>query len=252
MPLFTLNHLSANSSPKIALKRPFSRTVIGYTLLIVSVVISIGTLAFEKERSQFKVFQVVSPIIQGSRITASNSKIVTISVSNKSLASQFLTTQNGSPAYARVPLSPGVIVEMGDLAAHRISSNGGIDMALALKSSQAPLAQLSTGDYIDLIATIGSGSSAISRVVAHAARVIEVSEPTSSFSQTNQNGSILVSLTNPIEPVAIAQAETAGQLVAIKISGPNSPSFENSFSASLPGSASTPHPKSIGTTQTVN
>lgn len=232
MPLSTLSHPSVASPRKVALKRPFSRTIIGYTLLTLSILISIASVVLEKERSQFRVVQTITPVMQGSKITTANTRMITISSSNK-FAKQFLTSRNSARMYARVPLSPGQIVEIGDLTAHPIASDGQIEMTVAMKSTQAPLSQLSTGDYVDLIATIGTGSSAISRVVAHAARIIEVSEPNSTIGATGQNGSILLSLADPIEPVAIAQAETVGQLVAVKISGPNSPTFQGSFSASV-------------------
>lgn len=128
------------------------------------------------------------------------------------------------------PLNRGQIIERSDLKKAGPSSPTD-EMIVALPESKAPINQLMPGDYLELIATTGSGANATSRVVASSARVIGVFKTGSTFSQSGQQGAnILLSVDNPVEAMAISQAETAESIVGIKVSGPSSPAFQGVFS----------------------
>ncbi len=136
---------------------------------------------------------------------------------------------------AREPLAAGQVIELNDLSNVSMADKSLIEMAVPMSSDKAPIGAISAGDYVELIATVGSGVSATSRVVASAVRVIEVSRPAAAFGQLSQTTSqLLVSLSDPIEPIAIAQAETAGSLVAVKLGAASTPTFQGIFSLETP------------------
>jgi len=158
-----------------------------------------------------------------------------ISASSRNLSSQFATASDLTSMVAKEPLAAGQVIELSDLSDISAAENSLIEMAVPMSSDKAPIGTISPGDYVELIATVGSGVSATSRVVAGAVKVIAVSRPAAAFGQLSQNSSeLLVSLSDPIEPIAIAQAETAGSLVAVKLGTPSTPTFQGVFSLDTP------------------
>lgn len=131
----------------------------------------------------------------------------------------------------RLPLTSGHLIELSDMTSPSQAADTSDEMIVPLASSKAPIDQMLPGDYLELIATVGTGSSATSRVVANAAKVMGIFKATSTFGQIGQNGAnVLLSIGDPVEAIAIAQAETAGSLVGIKVNGPGAATFQGTFS----------------------
>ncbi len=191
-------------------------------------------------RPQITVFQTNAPIAPGVKILSNQVKPVQISASSRKLTSQFATASDLTSMVAKEPLAAGQVIELNDLSDVSAGDKSLIEMAVPMSSDKAPIGTISPGDYVELIATVGSGVSATSRVVAGAVKVIAVSRPAAAFGQLSQNTSeLLVSLSDPIEPIAIAQAETAGSLVAVKLGTPSTPTFQGIFSLDTPSGQST-------------
>lgn len=198
-------------------------------------------------RPQITVFQTNAAIASGEKILPNQINPVKISGPTRKLSSQFATAVDLNNKVAREPLAAGQVIERNDLSNAAKGSDSEIEMAVPMSSDKAPIAAISPGDYVELIATVGSGASATSRVVASAVRVIAVSKPGSAFGQISQNATdLLLSLSDPIEPIAIAQAETAGSVVAVKVGGPSLPTFQGVFSLAAPLGQSSGQPANQG------
>ncbi|NNN19584.1 MAG: hypothetical protein HKL84_06995 [Acidimicrobiaceae bacterium] len=219
-------------------KKRIVRTTIGYLLLAVSIATSLMTLAVSLRHSQITVFQVSTPVASGEKISLNQIHQIKISSSNRQISSQFATAGDLAQMVTNQPLVNGQLIEVSDLSDAARSNDQGMEMNVPLASSKAPLDQIYPGDYIELISTIGSGSSATSRVVAAAAKVLGVFKSGSAFGQMGQNGAnVLLTLNNPVEAIAIAQAETAGSLVAVRVAGSAVPAFQGTFSLGNPTAA---------------
>lgn len=220
-----------------AYRKRHLRTAAGYSLLALSVITSFATLAVSLGRPRITAFQTAAPIAGGARISHTQIRQVEISSSDRAISSQFANQADVAQMVTKRPLAAGELIEMSDLVNPGASTGSADEMTVPLAESKAPIDQIVPGDYVQLIATIGSGSSATSRVVASALKVIAVTRTGSTFGQAGQSGAdLLLSIGDPTEAVAIAQAETAGSLVGVKVSGANAAVFQGVFSlGSQPG-----------------
>ncbi len=193
-------------------------------------------------RPQISALQLSNPIAGGMPISSSDIRLVHLTTSDKAISTQFASRADIAGMVSKMPLAAGQLIELSDLANPTNSIATDEEMSVPLDSSRTPISQISPGDYIELIATIGSGSSAASRVVAAAVKVIGIIHTNSSIvGQGGQNGAdLLLSIGNPVEAIAIAQAETAGSLVGVKVRGPATQSFQGVFSLSNPSAFQSP------------
>ncbi len=204
---------------------------IGYTLLGVSIITSLTTLAVSLKRPQIAVLEMSVPIAAGEHVSPTQVHQIEISSSNRGVSPQFATEADLAQMVTRLPLASGHLIELSDMTSPTKAAETSDEMVVPLASSKAPIDQVLPGDYLELIATVGTGSSATSRVVASAAKVIGVFKATSSFGQIGQNGAnVLLSISDPVEAIAIAQAESAASLVGIKVHGPGATTFQGTFS----------------------
>ena len=67
--------------------------------------------------------------------------------------------------------------------------------------------------------------------MANAIKVLKTTGASaSSLAASQGSANVLVELTNPVEQLAIAQAETTGNITAIVVPGPGMPSFAGVYS----------------------
>lgn len=207
------------------------RTTIGYVLFAISAFTSVGGVLSNYQQSHITALELLSPIPAGQRIPLSNTRRVELSTAAKGISNRFASAQDLSHLVAKRGLLANDLIEVNDLTNSDTPSSTATEMAVPLNPTKAPIDEISPGNYVELIATFGSGSTATSRVIAKAVKVIKVSKTSTDIGQLGTSTSyLLISPTNPIEPVAIAQAETAGTITAIKVEGPNTPSFQGIFS----------------------
>lgn len=233
--LSLLTHGAKSKLPQGNHRKRLVRIVMGYTLLAVSIVTSLTTLAVSLKRPQISVLQVSAPIAAGEHVSATKVRQIAISSSINGVSPQFATKTDLAEMVTRLPLATGHLIELSDMTSPSQATDSSDEMVIPLASSKAPIDQMLPGDFLELIATVGTGSSATSRVVANAVKVIGISKATSAFGQIGQNGAnVLLSISDPVEAIAIAQAETAGSLVGIKVNGPGAATFQGIFSLGDP------------------
>ena len=217
--------------PSGAYRKRHLKTAAGYSLLALSIITSLSTVVVSLGRPRITAFQTAAPVAGGTHISHSQIRLVTLITSDRGLSSQFASQADLAQMVTKQPLAAGKLIEVSDLANPGTDTGSADEMTVPLDESKAPIDQILPGDYVQLIATIGTGSSATSRVVAGAVRVIAVTKTGSAFGQAGQSGAdLLLSVGNPTEVVAIAQAETAGSLVGVKVSGTSTAVFQGVFS----------------------
>lgn len=206
----------------------------GYALLALSLIMSVSALVSSARHTQIAALIIKSPVAADQQILPIQVKAIKISATSRTFAKQLATSRDLSRMKTKVALNPGHLIELSDLAAGSTSAHG-YQMALGLSASQAPLNTIVFGSHLELVSTVGTGSSATSQVVASAAKVIGVyRSPNSASTLSQQSEVVLLSLTNPLEPIAIAQAEVSGSIVAVLVAGPHHQSLPGTFSFSRP------------------
>ena len=214
--------------------RTNSKAAIGYFLLSISIIASVSTFIDSEFKNSVDAYEVTTNINSNQLIRSHQVKLVKISTSDAKLASEFATMTEISHKLTRNSLSKGQLVQISDLGNIAPISKPEAEMTLALKPSQAPLSQLSPGTYLRIISTTGSGQSAASRVVANAVEVLKINDsPAGSLASSQGSAYVLVELRNPVEQLAIAQAENTGNITAVVVSGPNTPSFNGVYSLDI-------------------
>lgn len=222
------SHLNPADKPK---NPSNSKAVIGYFLLSISIIASISTFINSEFKNRIDAYKVKTDVNSNQLIAPSQIKLVKISTSDTHLAGEFATEAEITHKMTRHFLIKGQLIQISDLGNRGAPSKPEAEMTLALKPDQAPLNQLLPGTYIRIISTTGNGQSAASRVVANAIKVLKTTGASaSSLAASQGSANVLVELTNPVEQLAIAQAETTGNITAIVVPGPGTPSFAGVYS----------------------
>lgn len=206
-------------------------------MLGISIMASVTTLIETNHKPGFNAILVKTPIEMGQIIKPSDISTVKVNASNDSFYKQLANIGSLDHMVAKQSLVPGQIVQLSNLTNSVVNATG-FQMAIALSSNQAPLKEIFIGDRIELIETVGTGSSTTSKVVATGVKVIGTIKPSGGIQGNGQNKEVLLlDLTNPLTPIAIAQSESAGALVAVKIDGNNNPVPLGTFSFSQLGTS---------------
>jgi SAF domain len=108
----------------------------------------------------------------------------------------------------------GQLIDVGDVAAaDEIASRPGWELALGLETQRVAA---ETGDVVDIVASIGSGESATSEVVASGVRVQRVSRPDTFDGSTTE---VVLGLDSLDQVLAVSRAEAAGVLFLVRANG---------------------------------
>lgn len=214
--------------------RSNSKAAIGYLLLSISIVASVGSFIDSEFKNRVDAYMVMANINSHQLITPSQVKLVKITTSDTHLAGEFATASEITHKVTRHFLSKGQLVQISDLDNGIPTSKPEAEMTLTLKPDQAPLSQLLPGTFIRIICTTGNGQSAASRVVANAIKVVKITETsTNSLGASQGSANVLVELTNPVEQLAIAQAETTGNITVVVVPSPATPGFDGVYSLDI-------------------
>lgn len=238
--LIKVKNIPSNAAP-IASKPRSHREKLGYGLLLISILASGATFISSQFRPKFYAFQLTAPVGSNTSITPSEVRRIQLSSSNKAVDTQFASLSQITHLLTLHRIPKGQLIELSDLAKNSGRSIPKMEMTIPLNPDQAPLASISPGNYIRIIDTVGSGQSATSMVVAQGVKVLGIVNNNHAIAASSQNSAeIEVSLSNPIESIAIAQAEATGKLTVLLVSGPNVPDFQGAYSLSGNPAANTP------------
>ncbi|QYG93686.1 hypothetical protein HC251_15485 [Iamia sp. SCSIO 61187] len=119
-------------------------------------------------------------------------------------------------AIAVGPLSEGELIQAGGLATGTDAEIPTFSVAVAQADANA--GELSRGDYVHVLATYGTDTSATTVTLSADARVVSLSEDDDSLAAAGQ---VVVRLQVPTaeERIAIVNASTAGKISLIRVSG---------------------------------
>lgn len=228
---FKINSTQRTGKTSRVVKSGSTRMIIGYGLLVASILISITTFITSQYRPKFHAYQTTSAAGSNTSLSQSQIRLVSLSTSDSRLVRQFANKSQIRHMVTAHSLQKGQLIQTSDLMPPGRNSKSGMEMVVPLKSGQAPLADIIPGSYLRIIATIGTGQSATSMVVARGVKVLQVLQNSQGVSISSQNSSdILVSVSNPIESIALAQAEATGTLTAILVPSPNASDFAGTYS----------------------
>jgi Flp pilus assembly protein CpaB len=115
------------------------------------------------------------------------------------------------------PVAKGELVQSGNVLAGQGTTDRQI--SFPIESSRAVSGQLRTGEFVDVLATYGTGTDGYTAVVVHGARVADRSETRSSLSA---RGTEVITLAVPTagDTLAVAHAVSAGTVILVRAGAP--------------------------------
>lgn len=118
------------------------------------------------------------------------------------------------------PVAEGELVQAGSVVA---GGDGGVERQISfpIEASHAVGGTLRRGEFVDVVATYGTGADAYSAVVVHGARVADRSERRGSLADRGDEVITLV-VPEPADTLAVAHAVSAAAVELVRVPGPAS------------------------------
>lgn len=111
------------------------------------------------------------------------------------------------------PIGKGELIQGGAVVAVASGSTGR-EMSFAIPLSRAVAGRLRAGERVDVVATTGSGTSAVTKVVVTSGLVIEISDP--ALAASDDDVVVVLSIRDVAEQLALAEAMNEAKMVLVR------------------------------------
>lgn len=118
------------------------------------------------------------------------------------------------------PVSKGELVQASSVVS-RNDRPGDRQISFPIDSARAVSGQLRRGEFVDVVATYGTGAEGYTTAVVRGARVADRSETRGSLSDRGAEV-ITLALPRPADTLAVAHAVSAGTVILVRAGGPAS------------------------------
>lgn len=200
---------------------PGGRAVVGGFLVAVAAVgVFAGyTNATADTREAFLVARHDLPL--GHRITRADLGTLPMDLPTVVRSKVYRTPSQLVGALVIGPVSKGELVQASSVLSQD-ESPGDRQISFPIDSARAVSGQLRRGEFVDVLATYGTGAEGYTAAVVRGARVADRSETRGSLSD---RGTEVVTLTVPFpaDTLAVAHAVSAGTVVLVRAAGPPTP-----------------------------
>jgi Flp pilus assembly protein CpaB len=166
----------------------------------------------------------------GSTLTSADIEAVAIEVPSRMKGRVFTDPGDLIGAIVVGPMSEGELIQAGGLATGEDAEIPTFSVAVATADANA--GELTRGDYVQVLATYGTDTTATTVTLSTEAQIVSISEDDDSLAAAGQ---VVVRLQVPSaeERIAIINATTSGKLSLIRVSGADDPSATESFQPSV-------------------
>lgn len=119
------------------------------------------------------------------------------------------------------PVSEGELVEASDVVA-RSGTGVGRELSFAIESARAVDGRLQPGEFVDVLASYGTGSDAYTVAVMRGARIVARSQPRRALGEGTDEV-VTLSVPNRADSLAVAHAVSAGSVTLVRSVEPPTP-----------------------------
>ncbi len=233
----TVNRRRIKVPPIPRLVRPGQWSkLIALTFAISGIVISIQALSAYHINTKVIYFaQASKSLTPGSRLLLGDFTVVKYLVPNASLVSQAPPPSTVLGGILAVPIPKGGIITSSDLA-QKQHGNLFRQISFAIPLSHAVAGTLQAGDRIDILSTTGSGSSAMTTVVARAVEVTSINYTAQSIGTVSDPPvTITVAAPDSMTTLGIANAASSGTIWIDLANGANAPDDSGTYQVGFGG-----------------
>lgn len=220
---------------------PGGRAVVGGLLVAVA---AVGTFAAASGAGRTPGTEVVvaaRDIAPGTVLGAGDVELVPVDLPPSLGARVFTSAEPVLGAVAVGPLAAGELVQVGGLAP---ATEAAVPtFALSLPTAAANGGRLQRGDRVQVLATYGADASAVTRLLAGQARVVDVDRGGSDLGASGQV-QVILAIASAQERTAVINAVTSGTITLVRTTGagnveapaPHRPDAPDPTEAGAPGS----------------
>jgi hypothetical protein len=136
------------------------------------------------------------------------------------------------------PVQAGELIQASSVVAGT-DATGDRQLSLPIAAARAVDGTLKVGDFVDVLATYGSGAGATTVAVVRQARVVARSDASATLDPAGGGGeTITLGLARSIDTLAVAHAVDAGQVMLVRSTGADSSTDSGSYQnpSAAPGS----------------
>lgn len=197
---------------------PSSRALVGGLLVTVAAVGVLAAHAGASGSPGGRWVVAARPLAPGSVLTGADLRVVHGSLPDELVAQGFTSTDELDGATVLAPLGGGELVQRS-----AVLTDGGADpppqpaheFSFVLERERAVNGDLRPGEWVDVLATYGTGGTASTSVVAHRATVLQVAEGTTAI---GSSGTVVLTLgvTEPVEVLALTHAVDAAAVTVVR------------------------------------
>lgn len=205
---------------------PGGRAVVGGLLVAVAAVGIFAAVSGAGRGPSTRYYVASQDLSPGSTLTSGDIEAVAIEVPDRMRDRVF--TDPGALIGAVVvgPVSEGELIQAGGLATGEDAQIP--TFSVAVGTADANAGELTRGDYVQVLSTYGTDTSATTVTLSTEARIVSISEDDDSLAAAGQ---VVVRLQVPSadERIAIINATTSGKISLIRVSGADDASATESF-----------------------
>jgi Flp pilus assembly protein CpaB len=226
---------------------PGGRAVVGGLLVAVAAVGIFAAVSGAGRGPSTRYYVAARDLSPGSTLTSGDIEAVAIEVPARMRGRVFTDAGDLIGAIVVGPLSEGELVQAGGLATGEDADIPAFSVAVATADANA--GELTRGDYVQVLSTYGSDTSATTVTLSTEARIVSISEDDDSLAAA---GEVVVRLQVPSadERIAIVNATVSGKISLIRISGADDASATESFRPPLDADTAASGSNSSTTTTT--
>jgi Flp pilus assembly protein CpaB len=205
---------------------PGGRAVVGGLLVAVAAVGIFAAVSGAGQGPDTRYYVAARDIDAGTTLTEDDIESVAVELP-EGLRNRVFTDASALVGAITVgPLSEGEMVQAGALAPGTDAEVPTFSVAVGRADANA--GELNRGDYVQVLATYGSDTSATTVTLSTEARIVSISEEDDSLAAAGQ---IVVRLQvpSPDERIAIVNATTSGKVSLIRVTGADDPSAADRF-----------------------
>lgn len=216
---------------RAARRRPNGRAIIGGLLIAIAGLLAFTTAADAGSSSGYSVVVAARPIAIGQRLTGSDLALRRIALDDTRALWSSPEELIGSIAIA--PIGTGEFIQSS-----AISDDGTTDGApvvtIAVERDHAVGGDLRPGEFVDVLATHGSGNDAVTVVIAHGARVMRLEELKGSAIGSSGRFLVTLSMADSDQILDATHASNVATITLVRTTGVDAtPSARNSTTGPL-------------------
>ncbi len=162
---------------------------------------------------QIAVVVAATDIAPDHQITSDDLSVIRIRVDDRVRLQTFVDPKELIGTKTLGPIGKGELIQSGAIVAVTKGSTGR-ELSFAIPLSRAVAGRLRAGERVDVVATTGSGSSAVTNVVVTSGLIVDISDP--ALATATDDIVVVLSIRDRVEQVALVEAINEAKIVLVR------------------------------------